>query len=85
MTSQCAFGGRRVAILGSDGRIVIREKDVLDDIASCNVFATMSAEGHKKTKTFLKYAILLFEFSLERFRSFWRTSWFLSGLMNRRI
>ena len=33
MTSQCAFGGRRVAILGSDGRIVIREKDVLDDIA----------------------------------------------------
>lgn len=33
MLSQCAFGGRRVAILGYDGRIIIREKDVIDDIA----------------------------------------------------
>ena len=30
----CSFGGRRVALIVSDGRIVIREKAVKDDIAS---------------------------------------------------
>ena len=30
----CSFGGRRAALIVADGRIVIREKDVKDDIAS---------------------------------------------------
>ena len=34
MSSRCAFGGRRVSVLGSDGRIVVKEKDVKDDIAT---------------------------------------------------
>ena len=51
MSSRCAFGGRRVSVLGSDGRIVVKEKDVKDDIAT---FEPCGATSITMSGTFFK-------------------------------
>ena len=45
----CSFGGRRAALIVADGRIVIREKDVKDDIASFPPCGALSIALNGKT------------------------------------
>ena len=62
----CSFGGRRVALIVSDGRIVIREKAVKDDIASFPPCGALSISLNGKTShlsldhSFLKLKGILF-------------------------